>query len=268
MLTGLTWIEAQIECELQGGFLAEPKTIRESEFVEDLAMFSQQLTGISNWFLGLSDLGHEGTWLWMHSDEPVTDAMWAEGCPVSYPSNRDCGVLKLENSNGRWYDVDCMELQDTVAPICQYQHPDDQSTTAGYSTTTNIECLPRWSRFEGHCYGYFFAHVNWILAGQYCKNYGGHLASVHSPEENQFLRDMAVASSSDGSFQYWLGGYDFGNSNLGLYSWTDQTDFDFELFSGYPGYGCLYQTSTSKDWSYTSYCESSSGGGMSFICKI
>ena len=43
-------------------------------------------------------------------------------------------------------------------------------------------------------------------------------------------------------YTYWIGGYSFGSSDLGLYTWTDNSKFDFELFEGNPnGEGCLYQ---------------------------
>ena len=55
-----------IFCQV-GGFLAEMKTTSQLELLSGLAGMEEQFTGIQNWWIGLSDLGHEGTWVWVHS---------------------------------------------------------------------------------------------------------------------------------------------------------------------------------------------------------
>ena len=51
----------------QDGFLAEPKTAEQFEFVSSLAFVEESLTGVAAWWVGLADFGHEGEWVWQVS---------------------------------------------------------------------------------------------------------------------------------------------------------------------------------------------------------
>ncbi|XP_071274593.1 dromaiocalcin-1-like [Agelaius tricolor] len=49
-------------------------------------------------------------------------------------------------------------------------------------------CPRAWLSFEGHCYGYFGQQLSWRRAEAWCQaTRGGHLASLHSPEEHRAL---------------------------------------------------------------------------------
>ena len=51
------------------------------------------------------------------------------------------------------------------------------------------QCKPGWCRFEDSCYLFQMAlSLNWSQAEQNCVNKGGHLASVHNQEENNFIK--------------------------------------------------------------------------------
>ena len=50
-----------------GGYLAEPKSLQQMELLAGLAGMEAEFTGVVNWWIGLSDLGHEGVWTWVHS---------------------------------------------------------------------------------------------------------------------------------------------------------------------------------------------------------
>ena len=39
------------------------------DFLAGFAGFEEEFTGLKNWWIGLSDVGHEGLWLWVHSYE-------------------------------------------------------------------------------------------------------------------------------------------------------------------------------------------------------
>ena len=49
---------------LQDGFLAEPKTEEQLNFLTSLAYVEEAATGVQGWWVGLTDLGHEGEWVW------------------------------------------------------------------------------------------------------------------------------------------------------------------------------------------------------------
>ena len=49
--------------------MAEPKTEEQMEFLRGIAELEAELYGVQNWWIGLSDSGHEGRWVWAHSTE-------------------------------------------------------------------------------------------------------------------------------------------------------------------------------------------------------
>ena len=55
----------------EGGFLAEPKTPGQMEFLSELAYTYEETTGVSSWWIGASDSGHEGRWTWGQSGEVI-----------------------------------------------------------------------------------------------------------------------------------------------------------------------------------------------------
>eukprot|EP00058_Branchiostoma_floridae_P025702 XP_002611192.1 hypothetical protein BRAFLDRAFT_88408 [Branchiostoma floridae] len=53
-------------------------------------------------------------------------------------------------------------------------------------------CGKGWTMFEERCYQKFPSPLVWWAAERYCQALGGHLASVNTPQENDFLRDNIV----------------------------------------------------------------------------
>merc|ERR1711962_1166842 len=133
--TNVTWINAMSACEKMGGYLAQPKTQEQMEFLHGLAEVYAQFTGVHNWWLGLTDMGHEGIWEWLHTMEEVTETFWAYGSPSNEEGNIfDCGSIQLSQGKLLWRDVDCSALMDqhgaAISPVCQRGNidPDDKTT--------------------------------------------------------------------------------------------------------------------------------------------
>ena len=47
-------------CEQVGGYLAEPKTQQQADFLISLAFVEQSMVGVEAWWIGLTDQSHEG----------------------------------------------------------------------------------------------------------------------------------------------------------------------------------------------------------------
>jgi hypothetical protein len=90
-----------------------------------------------------------------------------------------------------WKDSSCAATifdQQKVAPICQK----DRLCPEG-----------GWELFEGHCYLFVSqALAQWADAEMDCNEKGGHLASIHSFAENNFIRGIAP------NHWFWIGGSD------------------------------------------------------------
>ncbi|KAK7147255.1 hypothetical protein R3I94_009944 [Phoxinus phoxinus] len=64
------------------------------------------------------------------------------------------------------------------------------STYGGDFCETDLEhCEPGWEKFQGFCYKHFTKRQKWEVAEQHCRMCGGHLVSVMSPEEQEFIND-------------------------------------------------------------------------------
>ena len=59
--------------------------------------------------------------------------------------------------------------------------------------------------FNGHHYKVFNAKLNWLDAKKICESMGGHLATITSDEEQEFISKTFV--SRNPSQCYWLGGF-------------------------------------------------------------
>uniref|UniRef100_A0A665TEG0 Neurocan b n=1 Tax=Echeneis naucrates TaxID=173247 RepID=A0A665TEG0_ECHNA len=86
------------------------------------------------------------------------------------------------------------------------------------STPPDTEgCEHTWRKFHGHCYRYFTRRHTWEDAEKDCREHSGHLASIHSLAEQNFIR----------------GGHD--NTWIGLndrtveddFQWTDKMDLNW-----------------------------------------
>nr|XP_033779057.1 brevican core protein [Geotrypetes seraphini]XP_033779058.1 brevican core protein [Geotrypetes seraphini] len=75
----------------------------------------------------------------------------------------------------------CMEMEDRVTCLCLPGHGGD------LCETSVRECQRGWDKFQGFCYQHFLSRKNWEEAELDCRNYGGHLVSIMSPEEQSFI---------------------------------------------------------------------------------
>merc|ERR1719317_481119 len=92
------------------------------------------------------------------------------------------------------------------------------STTPMPTTTSFPTCPDDWDVLNSNCYKVFEAKLDWTGAENHCQGEGGHLASVHSAEENNFISGLD-------SNLLWLGGTDA--TSEGSWVWSDGTIFSF-----------------------------------------
>lgn len=79
---------------------------------------------------------------------------------------------------------------------------------------------PKVGVFNGHTYYYFHTPVTWYDAKSICENMGGHLVTINSAEENQF-----VAGFADYSSLFWLGATDAATE--GTWQWITGEPFSY-----------------------------------------
>nr|XP_011420026.2 perlucin-like protein [Crassostrea gigas] len=98
----VTWDKAKLNCMAEDGKLVEIESYAEDNFVRALAM---ELT--KTVWLGGTDVGTEGRWIWGSDRSPFTYSAWnrAKGQPNNY-NNQDClGLYRPYNLT--WCDEKC-----------------------------------------------------------------------------------------------------------------------------------------------------------------
>ncbi|XP_047453972.1 brevican core protein isoform X2 [Mugil cephalus] len=92
---------------------------------------------------------------------------------------------------------------------------------------TDLEmCEPSWDKFQGFCYRHFSKRQSWEAAEQHCRMCGGHLPSIMTPEEQDYLNDKYE------EYQ-WIGLND--RTIEGDFRWSDGNPLLYEnWFKGQP----------------------------------
>merc|ERR1711902_302252 len=88
------------------------------------------------------------------------------------------------------------------------------------TTIPTTPCPTGWSESGGNCYKYFDNSVKWDDARKRCLSEEADLASIHSEEENDFLREIT------GNTRAWVGGRRSCPS-CNDFNWSDGTPWDF-----------------------------------------
>ena len=122
---------------------------------------------------------------------------------------------------------------------------------------------------NGNCYAHVDDNINWNQAEDCCVAWGGHLASIHSYDDNILLNGIRNRDRYT-----WIGLSDTANDSV--YVWTDGTPFDYNnLATNQPnhidGESCFYFNGTTSEeipWG-DYYCNSTSfgNGSTSYICQ-
>ncbi|XP_032364724.1 galactose-specific lectin nattectin-like [Etheostoma spectabile] len=89
-------------------------------------------------------------------------------------------------------------------------------------------CPPGWTQFGSRCFSFNFQGKSWIDAENFCKAAGGHLASVHSEEEQVFLKTFINQVSGEYK-RTWIGGFD--SVQEGVWMWSDGSTLDFKRWN-------------------------------------
>ncbi|XP_038054241.1 alpha-N-acetylgalactosamine-specific lectin-like [Patiria miniata] len=141
------------------------------------------------------------------------------------------------------------------------------------------DCPPFWTRYGNYCYRFFGPPKTWQSAEEHCREFftrngQGHLASVHSSGENNFLLQMWSSSllPKEGivAAAIWIGHSDLANE--GQFTWSDGTSFDYNggWRTGQPNdsgqgedCGSIYRTTQQVGWN-----DGPCGSAHPYLCKM
>ncbi|XP_031175117.1 ladderlectin-like isoform X2 [Sander lucioperca] len=90
-------------------------------------------------------------------------------------------------------------------------------------------CPTDWTSFGSRCFAFYGQPKTWIDAELFCQSAGGHLASIHSDAEHEFIRNNTNQVSSTDK-NAWIGGFDA--MKEGIWMWTDGSQFYYQSWGG------------------------------------
>ena len=198
---GMTWYEAKAHCEGLGGHLVTITSQAEQEFIEGLLQGHDR----NIYWLGGTDAAQKGQWEWI-SGELFEYSNWDDGQPDNYGGIEHYLQINgsLHDRAGKWNDlshngqnVNFSHSLDTIGFICEWE--------TGYQGS--IETIPsNAAHFNGSAYQVYSASMTWYEAKAFCESIGGHLATITSQEEQEFVEQMVLRHGDLSMF--WIGLFD------------------------------------------------------------
>merc|ERR1712233_241784 len=150
-----TWYNARRECKQSGGYLLEIDSRDEEDAIIG-EIVDRGWDGHSHYgfWIGLTDIFHDGTWVWDNLGKPLDFSNWASGEPNNYNGAQHCVVMKVWGSvsdgdnDFKWDDISCdtiktgnfSGLDNTIGYICE---------AAGTSMTYTKETGKKWENEHG-----------------------------------------------------------------------------------------------------------------------
>lgn len=106
----------------------------------------------------------------------------------------------------------------TFAPEGMYHVFNTQTTV--YAEDSTLSASDDAILFNGHSYKVYEQGYTWIEAAEKCEEIGGHLVTIKTPEEQQFIQSLISGMTKN---QYWLGAY---RENT-YFKWVDGTVVEY-----------------------------------------
>ncbi|XP_029951534.1 lactose-binding lectin l-2-like [Salarias fasciatus] len=113
-------------------------------------------------------------------------------------------------------------------------------------------CAPFWFSFSGRCYRYVATEMTWADAEFHCVSLGANLVSIHSQEEQNFVKSL-IQNFDPVQGRTWIGLTDL-HKNF-RWMWSDGSRVDFVFWntgepSNYEGAESCVETnySANKKW--------------------
>ncbi len=93
---------------------------------------------------------------------------------------------------------------------------------SAFTTSAETEEVPKEAvNYNGHAYMLYDDSLSWPKAKIFCENLGGHLVTINSQEEQNFLIDLAKSSTKK---NLWIGAK---TDSSGIYTWVTEEEFSY-----------------------------------------
>ncbi|CAG2193307.1 CD206 [Mytilus edulis] len=230
--TKKSWLLARQSCQSQGGDLATVDTDSVHSFVRNRIAIVHD-----DYWIGLNDRSQSNVYSWIQSNSQSNFLKWCPHEPLDYGRDENCVMYRyIGSSNICWNDQGCST---SLKYICQKPpksiqfgpvattsedcYFDIRNMNSLAAVSFSVNCGPGWEErpLSQYCYSFHQDQLSWLDAREVCKNMGGDLASVHSDDEETYIK---AKISPFNCIAVWLGGND--NHQEGGWQWSDGSPFN------------------------------------------
>ncbi|XP_052062584.1 macrophage mannose receptor 1-like [Mytilus californianus] len=255
------WATAESGCaQVQYGHLATINNVYTQLFL------ASQIVGKSgHYWIGLTQDVNPGAMVSWTSGLPVSYTAWARSHTGSIDEDAMCVAMTATHPIGLWETKNCT-LEKSY--ICEYPREGYTTPTTTTTTVAPVFCPPSWLGFNGYCYKTIYKSADqrtWMKSRDFCRERGADLASIHSSEENNFLRNRMIRYRNYENI--WVGLNDRDSENG--FEWSDGSPVDFMMWGTnepndkYQQEDCVSINRYGSGWNDDNCYKTES-----FICKI
>ncbi|NXM05193.1 MRC1 protein, partial [Tyrannus savana] len=205
--SALTWHQARKSCQQQNAELLSVTEIHEHMYLRDLIDSKR-----SSLWIGLNSLNLNSGWQWS-GGFPFRYLNWAPGSPEPEPEKL-CAVLNPRR-DAKWENKPC-ELK--LGYICKKENSTKDPFILSSGDAEPVKCPEGWLPYGGHCFMIHRDPKEWREALISCNASSGNLASIHNPEEHDFILSQLGYKAVD---ELWIGLNDLKTQMY--FEWSDGT---------------------------------------------
>lgn len=263
----LTWNEAKKYCEKLGGYLATITSYGEQQEINNLISDK----GKNVYWLGGTNSQNDGSWKWITSED-WNYTNWGEGEPNN--SRNDESYLEIirvpfdKIKYGEWNDMS----NDGDSSHCSLENHGFVCEWDKVLSEQKIQelIINASDEYNGHHYMFFENAATWEEAQDFCESMGGHLATITSEGENDFLFELMKTSGYDSAYFGFTDSYEEGE-----WAWiTGERVRYTNWHSGEPNsensnedYAMFYFKFDDGTWNDGDFGGGTVQGGNVFICE-
>ncbi|NXG70851.1 MRC1 protein, partial [Baryphthengus martii] len=206
--SALTWHQARKSCQQQNAELLSVTEIHEQMYLRDLIDSKR-----SSLWIGLNRLNLNSGWQWS-GGIPFRYFNWAPGRSPEPEPEKLCAVLNPRR-DAKWESQPC-ELK--VGYICKKENSTLDFFILPSGDAEPVKCPEGWLPYGDHCFMVHRELRAWREALISCNESNGNLASIHNPEEHDFILSQLGYKAAD---ELWIGLNDL-NTQM-YFEWSDGT---------------------------------------------
>ena len=185
----MTWSEAKQFCEELGGHLVTINSPEEQKFVTNVMMSNASKSAY--WIGGYQE---GGIWKLLNGED-MSYTNWSENEP------NNSGQYMHMYKSGKWDDTTNNNNLNMHGFICEIE-----SDTISIPKDVKRNGISAYKRYD--------LSMTWSDAKAYCEYLGGHLLTITSKEEQQFVESKVLPGGTKKA--YWMGGYKQTNKKWSL----------------------------------------------------